>query len=98
MIPRFQWQDAKSIQDAVAHLGPNVLVKAGGIDLIDRLKENVDSPTKLVNIRTIPGLDQIREDASGIHIGGPFLYIFPAPSPFQTSPPAPSLLALSEHG
>jgi len=69
MIPRFEWQDAKSVQDAIGHLGPNVLVKAGGIDLIDRLKENVDSPTKLVNIRTIPGLDQIREDANGIHIG-----------------------------
>ena len=69
MIPRFQWQDAKSVQDAVAQLGPNVLVKAGGIDLIDRLKENVDSPTKLVNIRTIPGLNEVREDANGVHIG-----------------------------
>jgi xanthine dehydrogenase YagS FAD-binding subunit len=69
MIAKFQWQDAKSVQDAVAQLGPKVLVKAGGIDVIDRLKENIDAPTKLVNIRTIPGLDQIREDANGIHIG-----------------------------
>lgn len=69
MIPRFQWQDAKSVQDAVAQLGPKVLVKAGGIDVMDRLKENIDSPAKVVNIRTIPGLDQIREDASGITIG-----------------------------
>jgi xanthine dehydrogenase YagS FAD-binding subunit len=58
-----------SVQDAVAQLGPKVLVKAGGIDLIDRLKENVDAPTKIVNIRTIPGLDQVREDANGISIG-----------------------------
>jgi xanthine dehydrogenase YagS FAD-binding subunit len=69
MIPRFQWQDAKSVQDAVAQLGPKVLVKAGGIDLIDRLKENVDAPNKIVNIRTIPGLDQVHEDANGISIG-----------------------------
>jgi xanthine dehydrogenase YagS FAD-binding subunit len=69
MISRFQWQDARSVQDAVAQLGPKVLVKAGGIDVIDRLKENIDSPTKLVNIRTIAGLDQVREDGNGINIG-----------------------------
>jgi xanthine dehydrogenase YagS FAD-binding subunit len=69
MIARFQWQDAKSVQDAVEHLDAKTLVKAGGIDVIDRLKENIDAPTKLVNIRTIPGLDQVRDDANGIHIG-----------------------------
>jgi xanthine dehydrogenase YagS FAD-binding subunit len=69
MIAKFQWQDAKSVQDAVDHLNGKTLVKAGGIDVIDRLKEGIDSPAKLVNIRTIPGLDQVREDASGINIG-----------------------------
>ncbi len=69
MIAKFQWQDAKSVQDAVDHLDGKTLVKAGGIDVIDRLKENIDAPTKLVNIRTIPGLDQVRGDANGITIG-----------------------------
>jgi xanthine dehydrogenase YagS FAD-binding subunit len=69
MIAKFQWQDAKSVQDAIEHLDGKTLVKAGGIDLIDRLKENLDSPAKLVNIRTIPGLDHVREDANGITIG-----------------------------
>jgi len=69
MIAKFQWQDAKSVQDAVEHLDGKTLVKAGGIDVIDRLKENIDSPAKLVNIRTIPGLDQVRDDANGTHIG-----------------------------
>lgn len=69
MIARFQWQDARTIQDAVAQLDATSLVKAGGIDVIDRLKEGLDAPARLVNIRTIPGLDQIRQDASGLHIG-----------------------------
>jgi xanthine dehydrogenase YagS FAD-binding subunit len=69
MIPRFQWQDARTVEDAIAQLGGKTMVKAGGIDVMDRLKEGLDSPAKLVNIRTIPGLDQIREDAQGLHIG-----------------------------
>jgi xanthine dehydrogenase YagS FAD-binding subunit len=69
MIPSFQWQDARTVEDAIAQLGGKAMVKAGGIDVMDRLKEGLDSPAKLVNIRTIPGLDQIREDAQGLHIG-----------------------------
>lgn len=69
MIAKFQWQDARTVQDAVAQLGPKVLVKAGGIDVIDRLKEGLDSPAKIVNIRNIAGLDQVREDAEGLSIG-----------------------------
>ena len=69
MIARFQWQDARTVDDAIAQLDGTAMVKAGGIDVMDRLKEGLDSPAKLVNIRTIPGLDQIREDAAGLHIG-----------------------------
>jgi xanthine dehydrogenase YagS FAD-binding subunit len=69
MIANFQWQDARTVQDAIAQLDGKSIVKAGGIDVMDRLKEGLDSPAKLVNIRTIPGLDQIREDAAGLHVG-----------------------------
>ena len=69
MIAKFQWQDARTVQDAIAQLDGTSMVKAGGIDVMDRLKEGLDSPATLVNIRTIPGLDQIREDATGLHIG-----------------------------
>jgi xanthine dehydrogenase YagS FAD-binding subunit len=69
MIARFQWQDARTVNDAIEQLDAQSMVKAGGIDVMDRLKEGLDSPAKLINIRTIPGLDQIREDASGLHIG-----------------------------
>jgi len=69
MIARFQWQDASTVQDAIARLDATSMVKAGGIDIMDRLKEGLDSPAMLINLRTIPGLNQIREDASGLHIG-----------------------------
>jgi xanthine dehydrogenase YagS FAD-binding subunit len=69
MIARFEWQDARTIEDAIAALDDKSIVKAGGIDVMDRLKEGLDSPAKLVNLRTIQGLDQIREDATGLHVG-----------------------------
>jgi xanthine dehydrogenase YagS FAD-binding subunit len=69
MIARFEWQDARTIEDAIAALDDKSMVKAGGIDVMDRLKEGLDSPARLVNIRTIQGLDQIREDATGLHVG-----------------------------
>ncbi|MCU1277010.1 MAG: molybdopterin dehydrogenase [bacterium] len=55
----FEWVQAASLDDAIAQLGPGVVVKAGGVDLLDRLKEGIDTPTRLVNIRGIAGLDAI---------------------------------------
>jgi xanthine dehydrogenase YagS FAD-binding subunit len=69
MISRFEWTNAKSVPDALAQLDGKAMFKAGGIDLIDRLKEGIDSPSRLVNIRTIPGLDRITPDANGLRIG-----------------------------
>ena len=69
MIARFEWSDARSIDDAVGQLRGKAVVKAGGVDLMDRLKEGLDSPSRLVNIRTIPGLDYVREDTGGLRIG-----------------------------
>ncbi len=46
------------------------ILKAGGIDLLDLMKENLVAPQRLVNLRDVPGLDQIREDRDGgLHIG-----------------------------
>ena len=69
MIARFEWSDARSVQDALAQLEGKAVVKAGGVDLIDRLKEGLDSPSRLVNLRTIPGLDYIKEDSGWLRIG-----------------------------
>jgi xanthine dehydrogenase YagS FAD-binding subunit len=57
----FEWVQAASLDDAIAQLGPGVTVKAGGVDLIDRLKEGLDAPKRLVNLRGVDGLDGIKQ-------------------------------------
>jgi xanthine dehydrogenase YagS FAD-binding subunit len=69
VITNFEWTNARSIDDAISQLNDKSLVKAGGVDLMDRLKEGLDSPTRLVNIRTIPGLDSVKEESGWLLIG-----------------------------
>ncbi|HZQ95629.1 MAG TPA: xanthine dehydrogenase family protein subunit M [Candidatus Sulfotelmatobacter sp.] len=69
MIPRFEWTNARSIDDAIDQISSKALVKAGGVDLMDRLKEGLDAPSRLVNIRTIAGLDDVKEESGWLRIG-----------------------------
>ena len=69
MIARFEWTDARSVDDAIGQMSDKALVKAGGIDVMDRLKEGLDTPSLLVNIRTISGLDYVKEDSGWLRIG-----------------------------
>ena len=41
------------------------LFKAGGIDLLDLMKEGVAAPGRLVSLRTLPGLNEIKADPKG---------------------------------
>ena len=65
----FEWADASSVEEAVALTVKGSAYKAGGVDLLDLMKENLFSPSRLVNIRRIPGLDQIAADDNGLRIG-----------------------------
>ena len=65
----FEWADASSVEEAVALTVKGSAYKAGGVDLLDLMKENLASPTRLVNLRRIPGLDQIATDDNGLRIG-----------------------------
>src|SRR5205085_7381089 len=49
--------------------GGDALLKANGIDVLDRLKERVDEPDRVVTIVDVPGLAEIRRTESGISIG-----------------------------
>jgi xanthine dehydrogenase YagS FAD-binding subunit len=66
---QFEWVNATSIDQALAAVTPRSSFKAGGVDLLDLMKDGIASPQRLVNIRNIQGLDQISEDARGLHIG-----------------------------
>lgn len=66
----FSWTDARTVDEALAALDGTTAVKAGGIDLLDLMKEGLATPSRLVNIRNIKGLDKIATtDAGALRIG-----------------------------
>ena len=70
MIAPFEWVDARTLDQALGALGAKgALAKAGGVDVMDRLKEGLDAPARLVNLRGVPGLDGIVEGPQGLHVG-----------------------------
>jgi xanthine dehydrogenase YagS FAD-binding subunit len=71
----FEWIDAHSIEEA-AHLlaqsgaDSSTVAKAGGMDLLDLMKEGIVRPRRVVNLQSIDALREIRIDAHGaVHIG-----------------------------
>lgn len=67
---RFEWSDAGTVEQALAQLGSTSVVKAGGVDVMDLLKEDLIAPSRLVNIRTVRGLDRIAEaPQAGLRMG-----------------------------
>ncbi len=68
----FNHLNAKTLAEArTALAGGKACLIAGGTDLIGTLKDNIlpAYPAAVVNIKTVPGLDFIREDAGLLKIG-----------------------------
>ena len=71
----FEWVDAESVEQAVSLLAEGserqrVVAKAGGMDLLDLMKNGVVAPHRVVNLKTIKGLDGVRFDAKqGLELG-----------------------------
>ena len=64
--------NAKSLEEAVSALGSgNSSVIAGGTDLLGTQKDNIlpDYPLTVINIKSIPGLDYIKEEDGMLKIG-----------------------------
>ena len=67
----FTFVRPRTVDAAVAALAETGgAVHAGGVDLLDRMKEHVDEPSHLVTLLDVPGRDAIAlEDDGGVHLG-----------------------------
>jgi xanthine dehydrogenase YagS FAD-binding subunit len=65
----FSLADCTTLEAALSELKGGAVVKAGGVDLLDRMKNGTDTPTRLVNIRRISELRGIHATADGLTIG-----------------------------
>jgi xanthine dehydrogenase YagS FAD-binding subunit len=65
----FSMADCTTVDAALSQLKDGAVVKAGGVDLLDRMKDGIEEPTRLVNIRNVSGLRGIRETDQGLTIG-----------------------------
>lgn len=85
-MKRFEWVQASSTDDALSQStrtcadlmaskknGDSAVIKAGGIDLLDLLKEGILSTQRVVNIRSIDNLHQISYDKKRGTVIGPLL-------------------------
>ena len=81
---RFEWQSASGVADAAGgstvadamRTGSGkpradaVILKAGGVDLLDLMKEGLLAPRRVVNLRSVPDLGRIVEEKDGsVRIG-----------------------------
>ena len=66
---KFAFVDTTTVDEALGQLSEGAVVKAGGIDLLDLMKEDIVSPPKLVNIRNIDSLRGITSTPDGLHLG-----------------------------
>ena len=65
----FTLADCTTVEAALSQLKDGAVVKAGGVDLLDRMKNGTDTPARLVNIRNIPSLRGIQLTQQGLTIG-----------------------------
>ncbi len=66
---KFAFVDCKTVDEALGQLSDGAMVKAGGIDLLDLMKDGIVSPPKLVNIRNVGSLRSITISKDGLHLG-----------------------------
>jgi xanthine dehydrogenase YagS FAD-binding subunit len=65
----FALADCRTVKAALSQLKNGAVVKAGGVDLLDRMKNGTDTPTRLINIRNISALRGVQATPDGLTIG-----------------------------
>lgn len=72
-MDKFSYVNAASLKQVTSLLSDSgwgeVMMIAGGTDLLSELKEYIETPKTLINLKTLPGMDSISADASGLKIG-----------------------------
>ena len=66
---RFTFVDCATVDEALSQMKGDAVVKAGGIDLLDLMKDGIVSPPKLVNIRSVKSLHGIESSDRGLQLG-----------------------------
>lgn len=72
MLRRFRLEEPEGIRDAsdlLARYGESAKVYAGGTELLLAMKEGLIHYERLINIKKIRGLDQVKMEDGAIHIG-----------------------------
>ena len=71
-MKNFEYAIPDSIEKTFEYLDSSkAMLKAGGIDLLDMMKEQLISPNRLVNIRELEELRFLKEDTNGAFLIGP---------------------------
>ena len=71
-MQNFSYVNATSIEQVPSLLGrswDDAVVMAGGTDLLGEMKDFAAVPNRVVNLKSIEGLDYIRQDDGGLSIG-----------------------------
>ena len=66
---RFVLADCTTVDAALSQLNDGAVVKAGGVDLLDRMKEGLEGPPRLVNIHNVSELRGVQETDAGLTMG-----------------------------
>ncbi len=66
---RFTFVDCATVDEALSQMKGDAVVKAGGIDLLDLMKDGIVSPPKLVSIRNVQSLRRVSSSDRGLELG-----------------------------
>ena len=66
----FEWVQPATLAEAIEALKhPGSMPLAGGVDLLDRMKERITTPTRLVSLRKLPLFGHVDISATEARIG-----------------------------
>src|SRR3954454_8235135 len=68
----FEYTSPRDLKQASELLGDDynrARLLAGGIDLLSEMKERIIEPDRVVNLKSVPGLNGLRADGRGLRVG-----------------------------